>query len=87
MFNDKKFAAYAFLLVAGTACVLTMAVTAGGASFPPVVYMIEHLALALAIRASYKTFDGPAWFPYRSQLRGGVAAEAAGAPDTASAIS
>jgi hypothetical protein len=70
MFNDKAFTAYAFLLITGTACVLTYAVVAQGGSFPPLVYMIEHLLMALALRAAYKSFDGPAWFPYPSQIRG-----------------
>jgi len=81
---DRKFAAYAFVLIAGTACVLTLAVVAAGGSFPPLVYMIEHLALALALRAAYKSFDGPAWFPYPSQLRGmSETREIAPAPESA----
>ncbi len=69
MLNDKAFTAYALLLIAGTAAVLTFAVVAQGGSFPPVVYMIEHLLMALALRASYKCFDGPAWFPYPSERK------------------
>ena len=70
MFNDKAFTAYALLLIAGTVTVLTFAVAAQGGSFPPFVYMIEHLLMALALRSAYKSFDGPAWFPYPSQRQG-----------------
>jgi hypothetical protein len=81
---DKTFAAYALILAAGTACVLTLAVTAGGGSFPPAVYMIEHLILALSIRAAYKSFDGPVWFPYRSQFQDtNEAVETNAIPDSA----
>jgi len=83
MFDDKVFTAYALLLIAGTASVLTFAVVAQGGSFPPAVYMLEHLLMALALRASYKSFDGPAWFPYASQRQSvSEEVEAVSVPDS-----
>ena len=61
MDNDKIFAAYAAFLTAGTITVITAAVLSGGGSFPPMAYILEHLALSLLFRSAYKSFDGSNW--------------------------
>ena len=58
MNNDKAFAIYALTLVTMLAAVITFAVTGGIATVPGVAFLVEHLALALAIRTAYKTLDG-----------------------------
>jgi len=59
--NDKVFTAYALLLIAGVASVITASVLAGTASLPTPVSFLEHLALSLGFRAAYKGIGGFSW--------------------------
>lgn len=61
MTHDKMFAAYAGTLMAGTITVITAAVLAGGQSFPPILFIVEHLCLSLLFRSAYKAVDGENW--------------------------
>lgn len=61
MDNDKVFAAYALFLVAGMASVLTASVLSGTATLPSAAVFLEHIALSLALRTAYKSFDGTYW--------------------------
>lgn len=56
--NDKAFALYATCLVAAVISLFTVTVSVGIASVPPIAFIVEHVALALAIRTAYKSFDG-----------------------------
>jgi hypothetical protein len=58
MNSDKAFAIYAFTLVGAVASLLTTTVASGVASLPSAAFILEHVALALAIRTSYKCFGG-----------------------------
>jgi hypothetical protein len=59
--NDKAFAVAATLLFAGLASVLTASVLAGFAALPAPLVFLEHVALGLAMRASYKFIGGWNW--------------------------
>jgi hypothetical protein len=64
MHNDKLFTAYALVLIAGVASVLTASVVAGVAALPTPLGFVEHLAMSLLFRAAYKSiggFDWPIW--------------------------
>jgi len=61
MYDDKNFAIYALGLIGAVACILTGTVVFGIASAPPVGFLTEHLAVALAIRTSYKSLGGADW--------------------------
>ncbi len=61
MENDKAFAWYAAFIAAGTITVVTAAVVTQGGSFPPMAFLVEHLALSLLFRSAYKSFDGSNW--------------------------
>lgn len=61
MDNDRIFAAYALLLVAGVASVVTASVTAGIAALPSAGVFLEHVALSFGFRAAYKSLDGFDW--------------------------
>jgi hypothetical protein len=58
MNSDKAFAIYAFTLVGGVVSILTATIATGVASLPPAAFLLEHVALALAIRTAYKCFGG-----------------------------
>ena len=58
MENDKAFALYAFALVGAVIGMFGLSVTVGIASLPTLGFLVEHAALALVIRASYKSFGG-----------------------------
>ena len=62
MQNDKAFIAYALALVIGIGSLITFVLGTGASSIPSPIYLIEHVALALAIRAYYKSFDGVSGF-------------------------
>ena len=62
MQNDRTFTAYAIALVVGLGTVLTILVTHGTATLPPALMFVADVALALTIRASYKSFDGEGGF-------------------------
>jgi hypothetical protein len=59
--NDKVFVAYALILIAGVASVITASVVAGTAALPSPMSFLEHLALSLAFRAAYKGIGGFSW--------------------------
>ena len=61
MTNDKNFALYAVILVSGVASLITASVMAGFAALPSPLVFLEHLALGLTMRASYKTIGGFDW--------------------------
>jgi len=61
VYNDKNFALYAVILVSGVASVITASVLAGFAALPSPAVFLEHVALGLMMRASYKTIGGFDW--------------------------
>jgi hypothetical protein len=61
MSNDRIFAAYALILVAGVASVITASVTAGIAAVPSAGVFLEHVALSFGFRAAYKSLGGFEW--------------------------
>jgi hypothetical protein len=61
MNNDRIFAAYTVLLIAGVASVITASVMAGVAALPTFVVFLEHILLSLAFRAAYKSIGGFEW--------------------------
>lgn len=61
MYDDRAFATYALALIGIVFSLLTVTVVAGIASAPPLGFMVEHLALGLMIRTSYKSFGGADW--------------------------
>ena len=58
MENDKLFAAYALVLVAGIGSVIAALLAVGMASPPDPLWLIEHLTFSLLMRASYKSLSG-----------------------------
>ena len=61
MDTEKRFVAYALVLVAAVASVLTASLFAGVARLPSPLVFLEHVALGLAMRASYKSMGGWNW--------------------------
>lgn len=61
MDNDKLFAAYALILISGVVSTITASVMAGFASLPTALVFFEHVALGVAMRASYKFIGGFDW--------------------------
>ena len=61
MDTEKSFAAYALVLIAAVASVLTASLVAGVARLPSPLVFLEHVALGLAMRASYKSIGGWNW--------------------------
>ncbi|MGH0029502.1 MAG: hypothetical protein ACQGVC_06910 [Myxococcota bacterium] len=61
MDNDRIFAAYALLLLAGVASVITASVMAGIAALPSAGVFLEHVALSFGFRAAYKSLGGFEW--------------------------
>ena len=61
MQNDKAFAVAAIVLFAGLASVLTASVLAGFATLPAPLLFLEHVAMGLGMRASYKFIGGWNW--------------------------
>jgi hypothetical protein len=59
--NDKAFAVAATVLFAGLASVLTASVLVGFAALPAPLVFLEHVAMGLAMRASYKFIGGWNW--------------------------
>lgn len=76
MYNDKHFALYAVILLSGVASAITASVMAGFATLPSPAVFLEHVALGLAIRASYKAIGGFDWadWSFTSDRRAEVAA-------------
>ena len=61
MDTNKLFTVYALILLAGIASVLTASVLSGITTLPSPLVFLEHVALGLSIRASYKSFGGWSW--------------------------
>lgn len=61
MDNDKAFAAYVLVLVAGVTSMITTSLMAGFATLPSPVTFVEHLSLSLLFRFAYKSFGGFDW--------------------------
>jgi hypothetical protein len=80
MDNQKVFTIFAITMIAGTATVITAAVTLQGGSFPPVIYLIEHVVLSLLLRSAYKSFDGTNWLARGMDLIGLTVQEVAAEP-------
>lgn len=79
--NDKAFAIYAFVLIGMLLTVLTIAVAGGIAAVPGVAFLVEHVALALTIRAAYKSFDGSNPVVDFLEFYGWKTPETSGVPD------
>ncbi len=62
MQNDKAFIVYAMALVVGISTLVIFVLGTGASTIPTPIYLIEHVGLALAIRAYYKSFDGVSGF-------------------------
>ena len=81
MHNDKSFAAYALILLAAVASVLTATVLAGITRVPPPLVFLEHVAMGLLIRAAYKSTGGWNWADWSvGNERAGAAIAATGYP-------
>ena len=61
MGNDKVFAAFAVIIFAGVASVITASIVTGIAAVPSPVSFLEHLALSFGFRAAYKSLGGMSW--------------------------
>lgn len=75
MDNDKIFAAYAVLLIAGVASVVTASVMAGIATVPTFGVFVEHVALSLTFRGMYKSFGGFDWITSLGRFVGFITVE------------
>jgi hypothetical protein len=56
--NDRIFAIYAIGLIGCVLSLLACTVSVGLASVPAFAVLVEHIAMGLAVRAAYKSFDG-----------------------------
>ena len=61
MDNDRIFAAFALLLVAGVASVITASVASGIATLPSAGTFLADVSLSFGFRAAYKSLDGFDW--------------------------
>ena len=61
MDNDRVFAAYALILIAGVTSTIATSVMVGFASLPSPVVFFEHVLLGLTIRSAYKFVGGWNW--------------------------
>lgn len=61
MDNDRKFAAYALILIAGVTSTIATSVMVGFASLPSPLVFFEHVALGLTVRSAYKFVGGWNW--------------------------
>jgi hypothetical protein len=59
--NDKVFAAYALILIAGVTSTIATSVMVGFASLPSPLVFFEHVALGLSMRSAYKFIGGWNW--------------------------
>jgi len=59
--NDKVFAAYALILIAGVTSTIATSVMVGFASLPSPVVFFEHVAMGLMVRSAYKFVGGWNW--------------------------
>ena len=59
--DDHAFAAYALILTALIASVITATIATGVTQLPSPASFFEHLALSFLIRAGYKGFGGFDW--------------------------
>ena len=79
MDNDRAFAAYALVLIAGVTSTIATSVMVGFASLPSPVVFFEHVVLGLMVRSSYKFVGGWNWADWT--VTGESAAEAVSAGD------
>jgi hypothetical protein len=56
--NDKAFAAFALILLAGVVSVIMTVVTTGPGTWPTPLHLAEHVALGLSMRFAYKWIGG-----------------------------
>jgi hypothetical protein len=66
------FTAYALVLFAAVASLITTMVMAGVAVLPTPLVFLEHLAMSLAFRAAYKGIGGFSWGEW-TLTSGGIA--------------
>lgn len=83
--NDKAFGIFAISLVAAIGSLFSLAVWTGIASVPPIAFIVEHVALAVALRSSYKTLDGSNPIVDFLEFYGWKSAEERGVPSDAMA--
>lgn len=70
MNDDRAFLTYAVALAAGVTSLLTFILFTQAGSIPEPVYVLEHVALGLSVRAYYKAFDGESgWFAVARGVR------------------
>lgn len=79
MDNDKSFAAYALILIAGVTSTLATSVMVGFASLPSPLVFFEHVALGLTVRSAYKFVGGWNWADWT--VTGDASADAIAASD------
>ncbi len=76
MSDDKAFATWALLLIAGAGLLATALVTSGIAEAPALGWLLDHAALGLAIRFAYKWVGGFDWADWSVRGDGAVAVRA-----------
>lgn len=86
MDNDRAFMTYALALMTGLAAVLSTLVISGIATVPAAGVFLEHLALGLVIRGSYKSFGGFEWLHQAAAFAGWITDEAAAATSAGSGM-
>ncbi len=70
MYNDKAFMIYAAAIFTGIASLVTFVVFTQASHTPAPIYILEHVALGLGIRAYYKSFDGESgWYAVARGVR------------------
>lgn len=61
MHDNKAFATWATLVIAGSAALVMFIVQVLGAQLPPFSTIAEHVAMGLCVRAAYKYTGGFDW--------------------------
>jgi len=56
--NDKAFAAFALILLAGVVSVISTVVLTGPGNWPTPLHLAEHVALGVSMRFAYKWIGG-----------------------------
>lgn len=59
--DNRAFAAWALIVIAGSAALMIFLVLGLGATFPPLATLAEHVAMGLCVRAAYKSTGGWNW--------------------------
>jgi hypothetical protein len=81
--NDKAFATWAALIIAGAGLLLTTLVTTGVATLPSLGSFLDHVVLGLGVRFAYKWvggFDWADWSVLGDAAEATVASADVGAP-------